>query len=117
MTMVISKYVTEDGVTILRLSGKLIASTLDPLKTALDTILAEEGGKIILNLKLINIIDSVAVGLLVSRFKTAQKKKTAFKFCELQPAIKKLLSLADLDKWLEIYDNEDEARTSIKAEG
>lgn len=105
---------TDEGVTILRLSGKLIASTIDPLKTSLDGILEEDGGKVVLNLKLINIIDSVAVGLLVSRYKTAQKIGAAFKFCELQPAIKKLLSLADLDKWLEIYDGEDEALEAIK---
>ena len=113
--MVISKFITDDGVTILRLSGKLIASSLDPLKTSLDTILEDGGKGIILNLKLINIIDSVAVGLLISRFKTAQKQEVAFKFCELQPAIKRLLSLADLDKWLEIYESEEEALEAIKA--
>lgn len=111
--MVISKFITDDGVTILRLSGKLIASSLDPLKTSLDAILDEEVKGIVLNLKLINIIDSVAVGLLVSRFKTAQKKEVALKFCELQPAIKRLLSLADLDKWLEIYESEEEAIEAI----
>ena len=111
----ISKFVTDDGITILRLSGKLIASSLDPLKASLDTILEEEGKGVILNLKLINIIDSVAVGLLVSRYKAAQKKDRVFRFCELQPAIKKLLSLADLDKWLEIYDSEDEALEGAKA--
>ena len=110
----ISKFVTDDGVTILRLSGKLIASSLDPLKTSLDTILEEDGKGVVLNLKLINIIDSVAVGLLVSRFKTAQKKEMIFRFCELQPAIRRLLSLADLDKWLEIYDSEDEALEGAK---
>ena len=114
--MVIGKFATEDGIIIFRLSGKLISSTLDKLKTAVDSALAEGTGKVVLNLRQVNIMDSVTVGLLISRFKVAKKKKGALKFCELQPAIKKLLSLADLDKWLEIYDMENEALAAIRAE-
>jgi anti-anti-sigma factor len=114
--MVINKFVTDDGVTIFRLSGKLIASTLDNLKTSLDTVLEEENPKIVLNFKLVNIIDSVAVGLLISRYKIAKKKKSHLKFSDLQPALQRLLALADLDKWLEIYNAEDEAIDSIRTE-
>ncbi|MBI4666793.1 MAG: STAS domain-containing protein [Nitrospinae bacterium] len=114
--MVIGKFVTDDGVTTFRLSGKLIAATLDKLKAAVDVVLEEEDCKVVLNLKQVNIMDSVAVGFLISRFKTAKKKKGYLKFCELQPAIMKLLSLADLDKWLEIYDGEEDAINSIRSE-
>jgi anti-anti-sigma factor len=114
--MTIGKFTTEDGITIFRLSGKLISSTLDKLKTTLDTELNEDNARIALNLKLVNIMDSVAVGLLISRFKTAKKKGAPLKFCELQPAIKKLFSLADLDKWLEVTETEEEALASIRAE-
>jgi len=114
--MVISKFVTDDGIVILRLSGKLISSTLDKLKTILDSVLADDGCRVTLNLKQVNIMDSVAVGLLISRFKTAQKKKGALKFCELQPSIKKLISLADLDKWLEIYETEEDSISSFRVE-
>ncbi|MBI5815341.1 MAG: STAS domain-containing protein [Nitrospinae bacterium] len=112
--MVISKFVTDDGIVIFRLSGKLISSTLDKLKTTLDGALTEDGCKIVINLRQVNIMDSVAVGLLISRFKTAGKKKGFLKFCELQPSIKKLMSLADLDKWLEIYEMEEEAVASMR---
>lgn len=115
--MVIGKFATEDGITIFRLNGKLIISTIDKLKTALDGALAEGAGKVILNLKQVNIMDSMTVGLLISRFKVAKKKNGALKFCELQPAVKKLLSMADLDKWLDIYDWEKEALNAIRTEG
>jgi anti-anti-sigma factor len=114
--MVIGKFATEDGVTIFRLNGKLISSTLDKLKTAVDDALGEGAGKVVLNLKHVNIMDSVTVGLLISRFKMARKKGGSLKFCELQPAVKKLFSLADLDKWLEIYYMENEALDAIRVE-
>ncbi|MBF0292512.1 MAG: STAS domain-containing protein [Nitrospinae bacterium] len=114
--MVIGKFATEDGITIFRLNGKLISSTLDKLKTAVDDALGDGGGKIVLNLRQVNIMDSVTVGLFISRFKTAKKKKGSLKFCELQPAVKKLFSMADLDKWLEIYNMENEALTAIRSE-
>lgn len=114
--MVINKFVTDDGITIFRLSGKLISSTLDKVKTNVDGALAEDGAMIVLNMKHVHIIDSVAVGLLISLFKTAKKKKGFLRFSDIQPAIKKLFSLADLDKWLEIHPSEEEAINSIRAD-
>ncbi|MBF0171264.1 MAG: STAS domain-containing protein [Nitrospinae bacterium] len=114
--MIISKFSTDDGITIFRLSGKLIASTLDGVKTGLDAALAEEKARVVLNFKLVNIIDSVAVGLLISRFKTAKKKKGAMLFTDLQPALMRLLALADLDKWLDIHESEEEALAALRAE-
>ncbi len=114
--MTINKFSTDDGITIFRLSGKLIASTLDGLKTNLDTALADDGARVVLNFKLVNIIDSVAVGLLISRFKAAKKKKGAMLFTDLQPALMRLLALADLDKWLDIHPSEDEALTVLRTD-
>ena len=114
--MIVSKFETEDNITIFRLSGKLIASTVDGIKGGMDSALEDEGAMVVINFKLVNIIDSVAVGFLISRFKTAQKKHSYFRFCEMQPAIKQLLAMADLDKWLEIYDFEEDALGSIRAD-
>ncbi|MFW2331103.1 MAG: STAS domain-containing protein [Nitrospinota bacterium] len=114
--MIINKFETDGEVVILRLSGKLISSTLDGLKNAVDALFEEEKAKIIINFRLVNIIDSVAVGLLISRIKSAKKKEgTLLKFCEIQPAVTKLLMLADSDNWLEIYPTEDEALKSMTA--
>ena len=112
--MVISKFTTEDGVTIFRLSGKLISATLDKLKSGLDNAIAESGCKIVVNLENADVVDSVAAGLLISRRKMAKKKDGFLEFCGLQPAVEKLFALADLDNPLETHPSEEEAIASIR---
>lgn len=102
---------TPHGIHIIRPHGKLVVSSLDDLKQLLDVI--EPTDDVVLNLKQVNIIDSVAVGYLVYRYKLFRKKGGRFKLCHLQASVYKLLSLADLHHWFEIYDDEDKAVASI----
>lgn len=113
--MIINKFVTDDGVNIFRLSGKLVSPTLDKLRAALDGVIgSEEDIKVAVNLRDVNIMDSVAVGLLVSRYKIARKKGGRMKFCEPQPAIIKLMGLSDPEDVPETYPTEEEAIESIR---
>lgn len=112
--MLISRFETDEGITILRLSGKLIASTLENLKASLDTVLADEPPKILLNFKQVAVLDSFAVGLLVSRHKAAGRKKGFFGFCELDPALKSILNHGDPEKTFDIYEKEKEGIASIR---
>jgi len=115
--MIISKYETEDGITIFRLSGKLISATLDKLKAGLDGVIALGGNiRIVVNLKDVGLIDSVAVGLMISRHKLVKKKNGIMRFCCLQPAISKLFSLTDLDQMAGIDTEEEEALDNVRAE-
>lgn len=115
--MALSKFVTNDNIVIFRLSGKLIASTIDTARLAIDSALEGESAKVILNFRLVNIVDSVAVGLLISRVKAAKRKNgAALKICSPQPALRRLLELADLDKWLEPHETEESAIESIRLE-
>jgi len=112
--MNINKYVTDDGVTILRITGKLISSSVDKLKASLDAAIEADDVKLVMNCKNVNIIDSAVVGLLISRSRAAKKKGGHFCFCEPQPAIYKLLTMVDIDKWLEVYPTESEALASLQ---
>jgi len=107
--MEISKFITDNGTTIFRVSGKLIYSSVDKLKTGIDSAIEEGASKIIINLKGANIIDSASVGLLLSRSRAAKKKGGYFCFCELQPAIAKLFMMIGADQKLEIFMTENEA--------
>ncbi len=107
--MEISKFITDNGTTIFRVSGKLIYSSVDKLKTGIDSAIEEGASKIIINLKDANIIDSASVGLLLSRSRAAKKKGGYFCFCELQPAIAKLFMMIGADQKLEIFMTENEA--------
>ena len=114
--LVINKFVADDGIVILRVGGKIISSSMEKLKSGLDTVLADNANcKIVINCKDVNIIDSAAVGLLISRAKSARKRGGCIYFCEPQPAIYRLFSMVDADRWLEIFTTEDEAIASLKA--
>lgn len=89
--MLVNRFDTEEGVTILRLSGKLVASTIDPLKGSLDVALTGEGGHTVINFECVDIVDSVAVGLLVSRWRTASKKNISLAFCQASLAVMEMV--------------------------
>ncbi len=112
--MVISRFEGEGGITILRISGKLIASNLDNLKSSLDAALCKEGHKAVLNMREVSIMDSVAAGLLASRRKASAKKNGAVMFCKLQPAIRELLVQSSGDESFVSCDTEDEAIASLR---
>jgi len=107
--MEISKFITDNGTTIFRVSGKLIYSSIDKLKTGIDSVIEEGVSKIIVNLKDTNIVDSASVGLLVSRSKVAEKRDGFLCFCELQPAIAKLFTMVGANQRLDIFNTERQA--------
>lgn len=113
--MNISKYVTDDGVCIYRVSGKVISSSMDKLRAGLDSVMENDNCNVVVNCKNVNIIDSAAVGFLISRSRLIKKKGGAIRFCEPQPAIYKLFSMVDAEKWLDIHDSEEAALAAIRA--
>lgn len=113
--MVISKFATDDGITIFRLKGKLISATLDKLKAALNGALAAGESRIVMNLDEVSVVDSVAAGLLLSRRRIAARKGGMMSFCGLQPAVEKLFRLADIESGFSAHESEEEAVSAVKA--
>ncbi len=107
--MIISKFVTDDGITIFRLSGKLISSSIEKLKASLDSAMDNEGFKVVINCRNVNIVDSSVVGLLISRARMIKKKGGYICFSEPQAAISRLFEIVDIDRWLDVFPSEDEA--------
>lgn len=107
--MLVTRFETGEGITILRLDGKLIASTLDNLKASLDSVLSSEEPFILLNFKDVNAMDTFVVGLLLSRSKSVENQKGLFVFCEMSPAIEALLKQSGKEKPPIIHKTEGEA--------
>ncbi|MDH5509543.1 MAG: STAS domain-containing protein [Nitrospinota bacterium] len=114
--MNINKYVKGAGINVFRISGKLISSNIESLKSSLDSAIEEPNPKIILNCRNVNIIDSAAVGLLIGRARAAKKNGGYFCFCEPQPAIYRLFSMVDVGKWMDIFNTEEEALRAIESQ-
>jgi len=105
--MKVVQVTTDEGVTVTRLQGKLVQSTLTPLKTFFDGLPEQGTAKILMNFRDVNIIDSVAVGFLAAKLKEFQDRGEQLKLCCLRDPIKTLFKVTDLEKHFEIYDTED----------
>ena len=109
----IKRFENNDGVTILRLGGKLVYSTLENLKASLDTAMEKDHSRVVLNFKDVAVMDGFVAGLLASRAKSTRKKNGALVFCGLTSAFKHLLLAPKPDKPLGIYSTEDQACSSV----
>ncbi len=107
--MLVTKFETGEGIIILRLGGKLIASTLDNLKATLGAALSGKKSFIVLNLKDVKAMDTFVVGLLLSRYKSVEGQKGMLVFCEAPPAVEALLKQAGQEKPPKIYKTEGDA--------
>ncbi len=110
--MAVSKIVTPEGIHIFRIRGKLLASSIDEFKTALDAV----GDKafVVVNLKGAHMADSVAVGCLVRRHGILQRGGGALMLCCLHPTVSKLLAMAGLNRHFAVREREEDAVAALK---
>lgn len=111
--MIIEKYTAAQDVALFRLKGKLISSSMDKLKAGLDAALAGGAVKVAVNLRGVEVLDSAAVGLLISRSRAAKKAGGALILCEPQPGARALLQLVDAAGALPVWETENEAVASL----
>lgn len=111
--MPVSRFKTDEGFTILRVEGKLVATTMDSLKNSLDTAVSDEGHRVVISLAKVEVMDSVAAGLLASKHKTSSKKNGVLAFCGLSPAIKRLIGEFSAEAAIAVYKTEEDALKAI----
>lgn len=112
--MNIYKIETPDGLSVLRMQGKCVASSVGVLQKAIEGLPDSNSNRVILNFRNINMIDSYALGYLADCLKDIQKKNGQLRLCHLQSFVYKILSMSDMDKHFDICTTEDEAIESIK---
>ena len=68
---------------------------------------------LILNFANVNFIDSSGIGLVVSIFKSLQKRKAKFALSDLSQKNREIFNMTRLDKILTISENDDQALTGF----
>lgn len=97
-------------VVIVDLDGKLTAGLGDQiLRDTVDTLLAENWKKILLNLSAVSFIDSAGVGELVAALRTARRLGSALKLLKAGERVEATLYISKLLPIFEIYRDEQEA--------
>jgi anti-sigma B factor antagonist len=104
---------TQD-VVILDLKGKLTAGLGDQLlREAIDELLAENKGHIVINLSEVSFLDSAGVGELVAGLRTARRFGAQLKLLNVGKRVYSTLDMARLLPTFEIFDDEGEAVRSF----
>ena len=105
----IHKFVTEEGVTIFRIEGKLIPSTVDLLRKNLENVLQRPGCKVVLTCNRATVLDSLARDELIRLVQEARRKEGRLVFAEMPPAMDRLMRLPEPKDLVQNFRTEEEA--------
>ena len=101
------------GVTIVDLSGRIVAGDGSAaLRDLIRNLISEGNKKILLNLRNVDYIDSSGLGELVSAFTSMRSQGGELKLLNLT---KRVRSLLQITKLLTVFDVTDDEATSVKS--
>ncbi|MEA2012946.1 MAG: STAS domain-containing protein [Verrucomicrobiota bacterium] len=103
---------TKKGITIIKVDGKLDASSSSDLKIRFADLLKEKINYLI-NMQEVPFIDSTGLGSLVSCLKNAAGKDGDVKLCNLQKKPRMVFEITRAYRIFDIFDDEDTAVDSF----
>ena len=104
-------------VTVLELDGRLVLDEGDiPLRDCVNRLVEQGRVKIVLDMRNVTRLDSAGIGMLVSKYLTAQKKGGSVKLLHLTIRGDRLMDITKLSTVFEIFESEDEAIRSFGLE-
>jgi len=101
-------------VKILRLEGRLDATSAPNLEQVLNEHTSKEGTKILLDFSRIEYLSSAGMRLLLSASKKAKASGGVVAFCSLNEDVMEIIKMAGFERILQIYSTEQEALGQIK---
>lgn len=104
------KRVSQDGVTVLKLSNNVMGgSDYDLFMSEIQELVDQGHGDIVLDLGKVKWINSTGLGILVSGFHRVRKCGGEMKICNINRRIDVILNVTQLQLVFETYDTLDEA--------
>lgn len=102
-------YSIVEGVFVLQLTGEININSLTETRTKVDSFKLEQYSKIIIDLGKVSFFDSSGLGYLVVLIKQVKTNQGSIVFCSPNNLVKRLLSTIRIDKYVNIFDELDEA--------
>lgn len=102
-------YSVNDGVFILHLAGEININSLTETRNKVDSFKIEQYDKIVINLEKVSFFDSSGLGYLVVLIKQVKMNQGNIVFCAPNNLVKRLLSTIRIDKYVNIYETQEEA--------
>ena len=102
------------GVTIIELEGRLVLDEGDlELRDWVNRLVEEGRVQIVLDMRDVTRLDSAGIGMLVSKYLTAQRKGGSVKLLHMTIRGGHVLDITKLSEVFEIFESEDEAIRSF----
>lgn len=102
-----------NGKEIIRLEGRLDASTAPLLETKMNEMEAAGKNLFLLDFSKVDYLSSAGMRLLLSSTKKAKAKGGKVAFCSMSDEVMEIIKMAGFERILSIYKNETEALASF----
>ncbi len=104
-----------DDVIVVRVREKKLTSQEAPeMKTALLGLIIGKGEQFLLNLKEVEYMDSTGLGAFLFGIRQAKNYNKDLFFCAIQPRVKNLIRIAQLENVMESFDTEKQALQELR---
>jgi anti-anti-sigma factor len=104
----------EGPVPLLELKGRLQVTDLAELRSALHEVAGRKGIRgLVLDMKAVEIFDSILMGLLISTHRALCSRKLALTLVSLPEHFHEALRISHLNKILKVAESPEEARASL----
>jgi len=113
--MMINYYKTK-GVFVLELANEITLTTLADIRTSIDALNLPQYPKVVVDLSQVSFFDSSGMGYLVILIKNVKLAQGKIALSSPNPMVKKLLSAIKVDKFVEIYEEVDDAINALTVE-
>ncbi len=108
-------YYKKNGVFILELADEVTLTTLSEIRSRIDSLDLRQYPKVVIDLSKVSFFDSSGIGYLVILVKSVKMANGQVALAAPKPMIKKLLATIKVDKFVEIYDDLDDAIHAMTA--
>lgn len=98
-----------DNVKILELAGRFDTYTAGEVRQWIDDAMAEDPANIVVNMQGVDFVDSTALATLVQGVKNCRQRDGDLRLCEVQQSVRMVFELTRLDRFFEIFPQENEA--------
>lgn len=103
--------------TVVQVAGVLDLGTLPELRTCLERVMDGDELRIVLDLGRVRLIDSSALGALVSASRQLRQRSGVLCLACVQPLVRRVLDLTSVDRLIDVHDTVAAAQESLAAAG
>ena len=98
------------GIKVIYLSGQIRISTQNEFKDFFDNLIKESGSEtVVINMDGVGYMNSAGIGIIIDSYKRFKAMNGRMILCNLVSDINKLFEVTKLNKFIEIYENEEMA--------